>query len=205
MATAAPALPIGLLTLVTLVSASKEPVADEMNPVGACAEISLVLPTTSGKGPCRGVIGMFGAVMHGTSFHSRFGNVAVKHPSFLGSGFCDMYLRHSSARLVSWLVSRCSAPDAAFDDFVDGAGSAALTVADTRIERRPIAMALANHVDDVSSARSRDFMSIPHESMVTDWRGCSPSAGTCTRLGATAQANGAVNIPVRKCPRLVGA
>jgi len=86
-------LPIGELTLVTPVTESKEPIAVDMNPVGAWAEISLPAPTTNGRGPRLGGMGMGGAVEHGTSCHSVFGYSEVKHPA-LGAGKCGMASRH---------------------------------------------------------------------------------------------------------------
>ena len=56
-ATAGPVLPIGLLSLVTFVTVSKEPIAVDMNPVGAWPEMSSPLPTTRGRAPRRGGIG----------------------------------------------------------------------------------------------------------------------------------------------------
>ena len=60
---------MGLLSLVTLVTLSNEPIAVEMNPLGTFAEMSSVLPMTRGLGPCGGVIGMFGAGAHRAPRH----------------------------------------------------------------------------------------------------------------------------------------
>ena len=68
-----PAFAMGPLSLVTLVTFSKWPIAWVMCPDGACAATSLPLPTTAGRGPCRGIDGMFGAATHGTSCHSVSG------------------------------------------------------------------------------------------------------------------------------------
>src|SRR5260221_8644738 len=69
LAIAGPAFAMGPLSLVTL-TFSKCPIAWVMCPDGACAETSLPFPTTAGRGPCRGIAGMFGAFTHVTSFHS---------------------------------------------------------------------------------------------------------------------------------------
>src|SRR5690242_9836064 len=69
----APAFAMGPLSLVTLVTFSKRPIAWEICPDGACAETSLPFPTTAGRGPCRGIEGMFGAFRHVTSFQSVLG------------------------------------------------------------------------------------------------------------------------------------
>ena len=60
------------LSLVT-VALSKEPVAEEMNPVGAWAETSFPLPTMKFLGPLPGSMGYGGAFTLGTSRHSLFG------------------------------------------------------------------------------------------------------------------------------------
>src|SRR5579862_1073335 len=90
-----PELPIGPLSLVTSVTVSKEPIAVEMNPVGAWAEMSLLLPTTRGRAPLFGGIGRCGAALHATSRHSLPGYEAWKHP-FFGSGTCANDTRQSS-------------------------------------------------------------------------------------------------------------
>src|SRR4029077_15744159 len=81
-----PEFPIGPLSLVTLTMFSKCPIAWEMNPDGAPAAISLAFPTTKGRAPRRGTIGIGRMGPHGTSFQSVLGYSVVKHP-FFGAGF----------------------------------------------------------------------------------------------------------------------
>src|SRR5688572_1764402 len=88
LAIGAPWFPIGLLILVTLVTLSNRPVACEMVPVGACAEMSLPLPITKGRGAIFGGIGIFGGVMHCATCQSLCGYTAVKQP-LLGAAFSD--------------------------------------------------------------------------------------------------------------------
>src|SRR5438874_1197090 len=65
--TGVPELPMRPVSLVTLLMFSKCPIAWVMVPDGAPAEMSSPLPTTNGRSPRRGIIGMFGAVLHGIS------------------------------------------------------------------------------------------------------------------------------------------
>src|ERR1035437_3949663 len=58
LATAGPELAMGPLSLVTLVTFSKCPIAWVMCPEGAPAEMSLLFPTTAGRGARRGNAGM---------------------------------------------------------------------------------------------------------------------------------------------------
>src|SRR3954470_23382844 len=61
LAIAGPAFAMGPLSLVMLVTFSKCPIAWVMCPDGAPAAMSLLFPTTAGRGPRRGGAGMFGA------------------------------------------------------------------------------------------------------------------------------------------------
>jgi hypothetical protein len=85
------------LSLVTPVTLSKDPTAEDMEPV-TWAEKSLPLPTLSDRGPRAGGYGAGGAVVHGTDCHWVFGYVALKHP-FFGIGARDI-----DARQASWLM-----------------------------------------------------------------------------------------------------
>src|SRR6516225_8233226 len=85
--------PPGLLTLVTPVTLSKDPMTSEMW-LATWAETSLPLPTVSGRGPRAGGYGRAGAVVHGTSCHSVLGYEDVKHP-FFGRGTRAMPLCQS--------------------------------------------------------------------------------------------------------------
>jgi hypothetical protein len=64
--------PLGSLSLVTPVTLSKDPTADDMVPDDR-AEKSLPLPTVSGLGPRAGGNGRVGPVVQGTSCHSMLG------------------------------------------------------------------------------------------------------------------------------------
>src|SRR5690349_10661441 len=90
----APAFAMRPVSPVTLVTFSKWPIVWVMCPDGACADTSLLFPTTAGRGPCRGPAGMFGAFTHGTSFHSVLGYAALKHP-FFGAALRSMESLHS--------------------------------------------------------------------------------------------------------------
>jgi hypothetical protein len=63
---------VTVASLVTL-ALSKDPVAEEMCPVGAWAETSLASPTVSGLEPLVGRYGFSGTGLHGTSRHWVFG------------------------------------------------------------------------------------------------------------------------------------
>src|SRR5215831_9992609 len=89
-----PLTPPGLLTLVTPVTLSKDPMASDMWPV-TWAETSMPLPIWSARPPPRaGGYGIAGAVVHGTSCHSVLGYEDVKHP-FFGRGTRAMPLCQS--------------------------------------------------------------------------------------------------------------
>jgi hypothetical protein len=64
---------IALLSLVTLFTLSKEPIAVDMKPVGASAELSFPEPTTRGLGPFFGSMGSFRGGAHAISCHSMLG------------------------------------------------------------------------------------------------------------------------------------
>ncbi|ASW55207.1 hypothetical protein [Plantactinospora sp. KBS50] len=73
MFTAGPVPPMGELSLITFTRFSNEPNASEMLPVGALAEMSFPLPTTSGRMSCLGVIGIDGAVAQALACQASFG------------------------------------------------------------------------------------------------------------------------------------
>src|SRR5208282_128519 len=87
-----PTYPLSLVTPATL---SKDPTASDMEPDDTWAAKSLPLPTVSGRRPRAGGYGCSGGVAHGTSCHSVFGYVALKHP-FFGMGARDMDARQAS-------------------------------------------------------------------------------------------------------------
>jgi len=75
-------LPIGELSLVTPVTLSKNPTAEDIGPEIEVATQSVVLPTIWARRPRAGGCGYGGAVVQGTSRHSVLGYEDVKHPFF---------------------------------------------------------------------------------------------------------------------------
>jgi hypothetical protein len=101
-----------VISLVTM-ALSNDPVAEEMCPVGAWAEMSLVAvpPTVPGLGPdpLAGRYGFSGTALHGTSCHWVFGYLASKHP-FFGRGACDRDSRQAFCFAASALSAALIAP-----------------------------------------------------------------------------------------------
>src|SRR5688572_33512301 len=88
---------------------SNEPDASRIVPDGACAEMSLPLPTTSGRGPGLGTIGIAGAVEHSVSSHACRGYFAVKQAFAGGRGSFAM-LACQACTLAAVRGGVCAAP-----------------------------------------------------------------------------------------------
>jgi hypothetical protein len=85
------------VSLVTPVTLSKDPCAQDIVVSVTLAVQSMPLPTISGRDPRAGGYGRGSAVVHATSCHSVFGKEDSKHP-FFGTGVRDMV-----ASQASWL------------------------------------------------------------------------------------------------------